>query len=294
MTYLSLDFAKKKNWEISSLSIEVAISLPSLFSWDEKKHSSFKFLLTQAGLTERSTSWGIRMRSTEWIKRNTAPNLLKIATINYFPPNSMVMFGVIFWFTFHLIWKYYVLHWVFLLFFGIFVPVCLEESGMSCGNKSRPSLGLDLCIWRSDGKGSKVDWKWRIKFWPFYFWRPYQKCSFVGLCLLIQSTKILLYGKTLKEKTQSLIYICTIIYERLSKGDFFPLFCLIEILIVSKNKIFITTSATYDSKEVIFKPMEIWNWRVFFLSVSKENSNKYIKTFSSWTEPDEIHTSNFF
>ena len=74
---MSLDFAKKKNWEISSLSIEVAISLPSLFSWDEKKHSSFKFLLTQAGLTERSTSWGIRMRSTEWIKRHTAPTCWK-------------------------------------------------------------------------------------------------------------------------------------------------------------------------------------------------------------------------
>ena len=159
-----------------------------------------------------------------------------LATINYFPPNSMVMFGVIFWFTFHLIWKYYVLHWVILLFFGMFVPVCLEESGMSCGNKSRPSLGLDLCIWRSDGKGSKVDWKWRIKFWPFYFWRPYQKCSFVGLCLLIQSTKILLYGKTLKEKTQSLIYICTIIYERLSKADFFPFFVWLKFLSCLKTK----------------------------------------------------------
>ena len=88
------------------------------------------------------------------------------------------------------------------------------------------------------------------------------------------------------KRKYNLLYI--IIFERLSKGDFFSLFCLIEILIVSKNKIFITTSATYDSKEVIFKPMEIWNWRVFFLSVSKENSNKYIKTFSSWTEPDEI------
>ena len=45
-----------------------------------------------------------------------------LATINYFPPNSMVMFGVIFWFTFHLIWKYYVLHWVFLLFFWNICP----------------------------------------------------------------------------------------------------------------------------------------------------------------------------
>ena len=81
-------------------------------------------------------------------------------------------------------------------FFGNIWPSVLKESGMSCGNKSRPSLGLDLCIWRSDGKGSKVDWKWRIKFWPF-FWRPYQKCSFVGLCL-IQSK--ILYGKTLKKK----------------------------------------------------------------------------------------------
>ena len=126
-----------------------------------------------------------------------------------------------------------------LSYFAFFWNVCpsvLEESGMSCGNKSRPSLGLDLCIWRSDGKGSKVDWKWRIKFWPFYFWRPYQKCSFVGLCLLIQSTKILLYGKTLKEKTQSLIYICTIIYERLSKADFFPFFVWLKFLSCLKTK----------------------------------------------------------
>ena len=141
------------------------------------------------------------MRSTEWIKRHTASNFLKICTMYISPVWKIQIIVKNYWLSVknmsirceklknclqlhdplealaktsslafdpaicHLHEKLkcaflhsFHLQRVFCFFWNI-CPSVLEESGMSCGNKSRPSLGLDLCIWRSDGKGSKVDWK---------------------------------------------------------------------------------------------------------------------------------------
>ena len=81
-----------------------------------------------------------------------------------------------------------------------------------------------------------------------FFWRPYQKCSFVGLCL-IQSK--ILYGKTLKKK-HNLLSAQLFMKGHLKAWGIFCFFCVYHVMSTDPLRLKFLSSSLIKIQQLVW------------------------------------------